>query len=288
MNWDDVRVFLAVARTGSLNLGAKAAEVDRSTASRRVTALERAVGARLLLRGRDGVQLSPAGERLLRHAERMDDGATSLRRAARDEGAVRGVVRLATTESLAAFLVREGLLDVRARHPELEVELLGGNRPVDLSRGEADLALRVTPVTDASLRVRRLIRLSFACFASTAYTRRKGRPRDAHEIAGHDVVVPGGELAKLPEAQWLASQEGVRVALRTSSMTALLAAMSAGVGITVLPAPWGAREESAERLFDVAEVPARPLFLVSHPDVGAGAAVRVVADAVAEIVRRPA
>ncbi len=288
MNWDDVRVFLAVARAGSLSVGAKSAGVDRSTASRRVAALERAMGARLLLRGRDGVQLSPVGERLLRHAERMDDGATSLRRAARDEGAVRGLVRLATTESLAAFLVHEGLLDLRARHPELELELLGGNRPVDLARAEADLALRVTPVTDASLRVRRLIRLSFACFASKSYARRRGRPRDEHELSGHDVVVPGGELAQLPEARWLASRAGVRVALRTSSMTALIAAMGAGVGVAVLPEAWGAREDRAERLFEVSEIPARPLFLVSHPDVASRAAVRVVADAVAEIVRRPA
>src|SRR4051794_26999077 len=110
MDWDDVRVFRAVARAHSLAAGAREAGQDRSTASRRIAALERDLGARLFLRTRDGLRLSPTGDRLLVHAERMDAEARALAlSAAEDAEGASGLVRLATTESLAALLVREGL-----------------------------------------------------------------------------------------------------------------------------------------------------------------------------------
>ncbi|NOU28723.1 MAG: LysR family transcriptional regulator, partial [Polyangiaceae bacterium] len=188
MNWDDVRVFLAVAQKRSLALGAKDAGLDRSTASRRIGALEASLGARLFLRTRDGLRPSPVGDRLLLHADRMAEEARAFRVSAEDTGAVAGRVRIATTESLAAMLVREGLLDLRQRYPRLELELLGANRVFDLARGEADLALRVTKVSEPSLRVKRVAKLPFALFASESYVRRRGRPKSEAELAGHDVI----------------------------------------------------------------------------------------------------
>jgi DNA-binding transcriptional LysR family regulator len=286
MDWDDVRVFHAVARARSLAAGARQAGQDRSTASRRIAALERTLGARLFLRTRDGLRLSPTGDRLLLHAERMAAEARSLEGAAAAAGAeVGGLVRIATTESLAAMLVREGLLALRERHPSLEIELLGGNRPVDLVRGEADMAVRVAAVKEPSLKVRRLARLSFALFAGKAYLERRARPRSESELAGHDVIIYGGELAALPEAKWLASRPGVRVALRTSSVTALLAAVIDGAGLGVVTGPWGERELGMVRLFDIDAIPPRPLWLAMHPDAASRAAVRVVAEHVTAIVQ---
>jgi DNA-binding transcriptional LysR family regulator len=285
MDWDDVRVFLAVARARSLAAGARDVGLDRSTTSRRVTGLETALGTRLFLRTRDGLRLSSAGERLLAHAERMAAEAQALRAAAdQDSTDVHGLVRIATTESLAAMLVREGLLAVCEQYPRLEIELLGENRVVDLSRGEADLALRVTRVAEPSLRVRRVARLGFALFASEDYLRRRGRPRNERELHGHDAVTLGGPLAALPEARWLADRPGLRIVLRTSSVTAVLAAAIGGVGLAVITGPWGERELGLVRLFDLDEIPPRPLWLAMHPDTAARPAVRAVAEHLATIV----
>ena len=282
MDWDDVRVFAAVARQRSLSVGARAAAVDRSTAGRRIAALERALGARLFLRTRDGLRLSAAGERLLAHADLMADAARALESSAREESrGLSGRVRIATTEMLAALLVRLGLLSLRERHPALELELLGGNRVVDLARGEAELALRVVSVKEPSLRVRRIASLGFGLVASEAYLKRRGRPRTEADCAGHDVVLYGGELATLPEARWLGAKKDVHVVLRTNSMTALLAAASEGAGLAVLSGRFSERQLGLVRLWDIEALPPRRLFLAMHPDAAARPAVRAVADHVA-------
>jgi DNA-binding transcriptional LysR family regulator len=286
-DWDDIRVFAAVARAASLARGARDAGIDRSTASRRITGLERAVGARIFLRTREGLRLSAIGERLFRHAERMDGEANALLRSAVDGGGTaKGLVRIATTEALAATLVRLGLLELRTAHPDLEIEILGANRVFDLARGEADLALRVTKVDKPSLRVRRVASLPFAVFAGDPYVSRRGRPRIERELAGHDVLLHAAELATLPEAKWLESRPGVRVVLRTNSMIALLAATVDGAGISVLTGSLGESELGLVRLFDLPAIPPRPLFLAVHPDAAARVAVRVVADHVATLFSR--
>jgi DNA-binding transcriptional LysR family regulator len=284
MDWDDVRVFAAVARQRSLSVGARAAAVDRSTAGRRIAALELKLGARLFLRTRDGLRLSAAGERLLAHADRMADAARALESSASEEAdGLSGRVRIATTEMLAALLVRLGLLSLRERHPGLELELLGGNRVVDLSRGEAELALRVVSVKEPSLRVRRIASLGFGLVASEAYLNRRGRPRTDADLAGHDVVLYGGELATLPEARWLGAKKGVHVALRTNSMTALLAAVSAGAGLAVLSGRYSERQLGLVRLWDIDTLSPRRLFLAMHPDAAARPAVRAVANHVSQL-----
>lgn len=288
IDWDDVRVFAAVARASNLARGARDAGVDRSTASRRIAALEEALDVRLFLRTREGLRLSPAGDRVLGHAEEMAGGAHALALSASDGGgeAVRGLVRIATTEALAAMLVRRGLLELGAAHPGLEIELLGANRVVDLSRGEADLALRVTKVEQSSLRVRRVARLPFFVVAGEPYVRRRGAPRTERELDGHDVLLHSGELATLPETRWLGSRSGVRVVLRTNSMIALLAGVAAGAGISVIAGVSAEQELGLVQLFGVPSIPPRPLFLAMHPDAAARAAVRVVADHVASIMHR--
>jgi DNA-binding transcriptional LysR family regulator len=289
MDWDDIRVFLAVARAESLARGAKEAGLDRSTASRRITALEAALGAQVFLRTREGLRLSPAGERLRERAERMAAEARALAAEAGDTASqISGTVRIATTEALAVLLVEEGLLSLREQHPQLILELLGGNRPVDLARGEAELALRVTPVREANVQVRCVVKLGLALFAAESYVRRRGAPTSEAELAGHDVVLPSSELAMLPEAKWLASRPGVQVAFRSSSMPALLAATAAGAGIGAITDAWGLRVPALRRLFPLESVEPRPLWLATAPEAASRAAVRLVGEHIATIFGRSA
>jgi DNA-binding transcriptional LysR family regulator len=285
MDWDDIRVFLAVARAQSLARGARDAGLDRSTASRRIAALEEVLGARVFLRTREGLRLSPAGARLLEHADRMASEARALVAETRGDP-MAGTVRVATTEALAVLLVEEGLLSLRAQHAELVVELLGGNRPVDLTRGEADLALRVTEVHEASVQVRRVARLELAVFGAESYVRRRGAPSGEAELSGHDVVLPGGDLTALPEARWLSACPGVRVAFRSSSLPALVAAVAAGAGVGVLTGAWGLRVPGIRLLFPVAGIEPRHIWLATAPDAATRPAVRLVADHIAAILAR--
>jgi DNA-binding transcriptional LysR family regulator len=285
MNWDDLRVFLAVVQARNVAEAARDLGVNRSTLSRRITALEETLGARLFLRTREGLRLSPAGERLRTHVERMAVEAREIATTGlTPDDTAAGVVTLATTEGLASRLVQLGLLELRKRYPELVIEILTGNRPADLAHGEADLALRVLPPKESQLRARRLIDMKVALYAAPGYLRDRGLPRSRDELDGHDAVVPCGELGKLPEALWLSKTPGVRIAFRSNNFPALVAAAAAGLGVLPLTMPWGEREPRLTRLFELADIPPRQLWLVTAADAAQRAAVRVVAEAVRQLL----
>jgi DNA-binding transcriptional LysR family regulator len=287
MDWDDVRVLLLLLRGSSLHEAARKLGVDRSTVSRRVAALEASLGSRLMVRTRDGMRPTASAERMRAHAERMEAEAHALELAAkaRQERAA-GVVRVATTEALASFLVSEGLLDLREHHPELVVELLGGNRPVDLSRGEADVAVRLAPLKDASLRVRCVAKMGIGLFASASYVRARGAPRTPAQLRGHDLLLPAGDLSQLPEAKWLAARPQSRIVFRSSSMPALVAAAVAGHGIAAMTLVWGDREPGLERLMVIDDLPKRPVWLVTHAAASTREPIKVVADRIAALFAR--
>jgi len=141
--WDDVRFFLAVARTGSLSRAARALGVGHVTVGRRITALERRLGVTLMNRTPDGFATTSAGEAILRQCAAMEGAAMDLERivAGRDS-LVTGSVRVTTTEALAYQLVAPAIAAVQETHPELRVDLIAGVRSLDIARREADLAVR--------------------------------------------------------------------------------------------------------------------------------------------------
>jgi DNA-binding transcriptional LysR family regulator len=285
-SWRDLEVLLALLRARTAGEAGERLGVDRTTVSRHIAALEGRLGSALFVRTRDGLRPTPAAERLRPAAERMEREAATIAQLARSgEGEVAGNVRLATTEALASFLVAEGLLAVRDAHPRLTIEILGGNRPVDLRAGEADLALRVVPSKEATLKVRCVARFGVGLFASPSYLALRGRPRGA-SLAGHDVVLPSGELGRMPEAAWLAARKGARVAFRSSSMLALFEAVAAGVGVGVFTLPWGGRDPRLELLSAVDVLGRRGVWLVAPPAGSSRPEVRVVGDRVATIMRR--
>jgi DNA-binding transcriptional LysR family regulator len=286
LQWDDLRVFLAMARAASVQEAAAQLGVDRSTVGRRVAALERALGARLFSRTRDGLRPTAVAERLRPRAAAVEAEVQSLRgAAAAGEGRPAGTVRIATTEALAALLVESGLLGVMDQAPDLRIDLATGNRPIDLGRGEADLAVRATRVDQPSLRVRCLARVPVGLYASPGYLLSRGRPSARGGLSGHDLLLPSGELARMPEARWLSARKKARVVLRSNSMPALVAAAAAGRGLVPLGLGWGDAHPGLERALILESVPPRTLWLVTR-EGEERPAVRLVANRVAAIFAR--
>ncbi|ATB29516.1 LysR family transcriptional regulator [Melittangium boletus] len=283
-SWDDLRFFLAVVRHGTLATAARELGVNASTAGRRIQALEKSLRVRLFLRTREGLWPSTAGELLRQRLETLEpELARLLSGELTPAETVAGTVRIATTEALATYLVDRGLCSLKDEHPGLRLEILGGNRTVDMSRGEADIAVRLIRPEGANLKVRQLQSQSYAVYGAASYLRQRGRPRSERELAGHDVLVVGGELGALAEARWMEGQQGTRIILRTNSMSALVAGVCKGVGLAVLPAGWAQMEPDLERLFDVPELPRRPVWLVIQSEAWERAAVRVVANRLKEL-----
>ena len=285
MIWDDVRVFLAVARTGQLQAASKQLGMDRTTVGRRLAALESTLGLRLFHRTRDGLTLTPAGERTVASAERMESASTAITRELAPSRGVSGVVKLAMTDALAPFVVEAGLLSLLDEHPTLSIEILAGNRRLDLVRGEADLALRVDPLRGADLKARSIARGRIGLFASAGYLSAHGTPKTVRQLAGHRVLAPSGELVHLPEARWLAARPELVVAASSNSLPALVSAARVGRGLVPLVSFWGEREPGLAHVIDLPAVPPRTLWLVTSVAASERPACRVVLDRLARLFR---
>lgn len=273
MNWSDLPIFLAVARAGSFTAAAAALGVNQSTVSRRVSALERDLSARLFLREGDSRRLTPAGEELLARAEAMETGAADIeRRVAGRDARLAGRLRLTCVEMMAARWLAPHLAAFMAAHPEIDLEVATAFQPLDLGR-EADVAIRVSAEPPASLVGRRLFDFAFAAYAAS------GR-RD--------------ELAAEPPERlpWLGltSDEYNRVALQarfpgarprkaTDGLFALAALCRAGAGPAALPCYWADRESGLARLWPEAFNPAGVgVWVMVHPDMRHMARARALRD----------
>ena len=284
--WSDLRYFLALEREGTLAGAARALKCESTTVGRRIAALEQSLGARLFDRKTDGFVLTIAGERILEHARAVETHVNEVERTAAGEDArVEGAVRLATSENLAvAFLLRV-LAPLHERHPGIVLEVQTGVRPVDLLNREADLAVRVGPgmrPQQQSLVAKKLAAIGMTIYASASYVERYGTPRVGDGLAGHVVCGYCGDIAKIAPGEWLEEHAAkARVAMRASSMLCIARAVSAGVGLSMLPCFLGDTAPGLQRLAPPPLVSAEA-WLVVHPDLQKTARVRAVIDFLVE------
>lgn len=289
LNWDDFRVVLALARSGTLSAAALQLHVDQSTMSRRLAALEAASGARLFERTPTGYTLTSAAEAVREHAEEIESRAIAIERqlAGRD-ARPEGVVRLAASDSFATWFLLPRWPELCAAFPGVTVNLVTGNRAVSLSRREADVSLRLSKPDEPSLVARRLGRAAWALYASPAYLARHGKPSLRTGLAGQHVVGFDAELRGTLGARWLAQHATrAKVALSTSSLVTQAAAVVAGLGVSPLPCVFGDREPGVVRALP-ATLGHHDIWLVVHPDVRGSARVRAVMDFCAALIEREA
>lgn len=285
-NWDDVRFFLAIHRAGSLSKAAGPLQVTQPTCGRRLKALEAALGLRLFDRTPDGLEITADGKTLLEAAIRMERSAGdfALRASQRDRD-LEGTVRIATTELFACSFVVGALHRAREKYPDISVELVLSNVDTDLLRREADVAVRFGPAgarpNPPALVARKLGDEPFCLYGTDSYLRRRGAPRDATDLADHEVVVYSG---RHPASAWCARAFArATVALSVPSMQVAGAAIAAGVGLGVLP-------KRAARLFPPLRVLSPAIahgtgWLCIHPDLRHVPRVRAVVDTLAALYR---
>jgi DNA-binding transcriptional LysR family regulator len=284
IDWDDLRFFLRAAQTGTLAGAARALAVEHTTIGRRLDALERALGAPLVMRGPEGLRLTPLGTRVLPHVEEIDRAARAI---VEQAAADRRRVRLAVPSGFAALITAE-LPRLTRAHADVSLELLSGSRPVDIKHGEADIALRVGPVTDPDLVAQKVGTMGWALYAAHAYVERRGAPADLDDLSGHDIIGYDASLASVPGALWLeARAAGTTVVLHSRELSDMLAAAKAGLGLAALPCLLGEGDPVLLRLTkDV--IGSRSLALVYRRAMLRVAPVRAVIRFVTELMRERA
>lgn len=286
MDWNDVRYFLAVVRTGSLTGASEQLRVSQSTISRRIDALESRLSVTLFARHQTGYFVTDEGQSLVSHAEAVEAAALGLESfSAGTSRNVMGTVRLTTAENLASHIIIPALPHFREMHPDVRLEIVTGIASISLSRREADLALRLTRPEHGNITIRRLGELAYGLYGSKAYLANYEKPQDGGRFAGHAFIGWDDNLSHLPMARWLSqAMEGTSPPVTSSSLQGHLAAASAGLGLALLPCFLADAEPDLVRLVEPSDAFSQEIWLAIHGDLAASARVRVVAEFLATLI----
>ena len=272
LDWDDLRIFMAAIRAGSMAAAGKALAVNASTVHRRIGRLERRLGVRLAERGRSGLEATAAGRDLLAGIEAMEGAAESaaLRLAGQDLQ-LEGVVRVTAPDDLAAKLLLPIFHDFQRSYPGIRIELPLDNRFLSLTRREADVALRPTLEPPPNLAGRRIGSLTSAVYGQPQAA--TGQPLESLPWIGWDEGAGPPPLVEWQRRHIPAE----RLRLRSNSMLNQALAAEAGLGVAILPCFLG---DSFPTLTRIAEDPAwqTDLWLLTHPDLRHAARVRALLD----------
>ena len=280
-NWDDLRVFLTLAREGTLTTAAKALGVSHPTVARRVQALESQIGARLFERLPDRFVPTSAGEQLLADTEAMEKAALSInRRSAGLSDTVSGVVRLSAGEAMAVLVARH-LPWLRARLQQIEFEVVESHTLANLSRREADLLIREQVPELAGIVTRKLCHVAYAVYAA-----RKLELKRTTMAALVDLPWIGfdDDHSYMPGQRWVLDLlGGARPGVRVNNWLVLQQAVRVGAGLAVLPCYLGDADPALRRVGSVLNEVAADQWLLVHRDLRALPRVRAVIDALVRL-----
>ena len=285
MNWDDVRIFLAVARAGQILGAARRLELNHATVSRRIAALERALGTKLFRRLTTGSELTTEGERFLTVAERIEADMIAARAEIVGEGDdVSGVVRIGAPDGFGVSFLASRLGVLTEQYPNLAIQLVPVPRSFSLSRREADIAITVERPTEGRLIAGKLVDYSLSLYASKDYLKRHGMPQSIADLKHHRLI---GYVADLlislsldygPEIMpdWQAN-------FAVSSALGQVEAVRSGAGVGILHS-YIARVHDDLVLVPVAPPIRRAYWLVYHETVRPLRRVQVVSSFIAATV----
>ena len=276
-NWDDTRIFLAIARAGTLSGAAEALEMGIATVSRKLDRLEQSLAVPLFSRHQSGYRLTDDGEALLEQAEALEYAGLAFGEKAKLQGNVAGLVRLATSDNLATHFILPSLSGLMTKYPELRVEVLSGVQSVNLHRRDADLAIRMVKPDSGNLRLKRLGTVGFGLYAADACLKRVAD--EPMELSLHNAQYVGWPESHqhLPAARWITRMlRGRPCRVEANTLVAQLSAVSAGLGLGVLP-HFMARKNGLHCVKPDIGVD-QTLWLVMHSDLAGSRRVRAMAD----------
>ncbi len=292
VDWDDLRIFLALRRERTFSGAARALKVNATTVSRRLARLEEQLGTLLFQRTPDALVPTREAEAILDSVEHMERQAgLVVNQIAGRDAVIEGVVRLATTRQFARDFLLEHLAPLSERHPAIQLQLVAGDQRADLTRDEADLAIRFQKTGGAApaeakshvdIRALKVGTIGVGVYASRGYVERVGHPKSADAMSGHDLIVCSDEASHIPGRAWMdrVKSDG-RVALRVDVGT-MSAAVGAGFGVGAILSFYAARQPSLVHVTPPALVDSRDVWLLMPSDLVRVARVRAVWDYLVE------
>jgi DNA-binding transcriptional LysR family regulator len=272
-DWDNLRHVLAVADAGSLAGAARLLGVNHTTVLRRLGAFEEQLGVRLFERLPTGYVLTAGGEELIAAARRIDDTVATLgRKLTGQDLRLSGTVRVTTTDTLMGSILPEILAAFRAAHPGIQLEIALSNSMFNLSKRDADVAIRPAKNPPEALVGRQVANIAFAVYGSPDYL---AKHDSAADLAAHRWVAPDDSLAETSVAAWMRSElRGSEIALRADSLLALRQAAEAGLGLSALPCYLGDTSPGLVCVHAPVAAMQTALWILTHEDLRHTARIR--------------
>jgi DNA-binding transcriptional LysR family regulator len=264
MEWSDVRIFLAIARSGTLGGAARMLGSSHPTVGRRLRALEQAIGHTLFQRTADGFVLTEEGHGIVALAEQMEEGALAMqRRLDGQEQNLKGSLRISSADWFGAYVLPPIIADYSKAYPNVDVEVLTGTRLFNLAQREADVAFRIVPFDTADLVQRRLFRLDYGVYVA------EGGPEPPYgDGTGFRLITHDTSTGQFPDIAWLKeSFPNARPILRSNNRNVQGRMCREGVGIAVLPQVVGNGIPGIRKLDLPVEPPSRDIWMGYHRDL---------------------
>ncbi|WP_184533836.1 LysR family transcriptional regulator [Variovorax sp. Sphag1AA] len=264
MEWSDVRIFLAVARTGSLGGAARALHLSHPTIGRRIRALEQAIGQTLFQRTADGFVLTDEGAGVVPLAEQMEEGALTMeRRLTGRESKLQGRLRISSADWFGAYVLPPVISDFTRAYPHVDVEILTGTRLFNLAQREADVAFRIVPFNASDVVQRRLVRLPYGVYAAEDSANPVFGDGSGFRLITHDT-----STGQFPDIEWLkASFPNAKPIMASNNRNVQGRMCAHGIGIAVLPQVVGAQMAGLRRLHLPDDPPSRDIWMGYHRDL---------------------
>jgi DNA-binding transcriptional LysR family regulator len=267
LSWDDLRIIRAVGKNGALAPAAEMLGVNSSTIARRLSKVEEILGVTLFDRYRTGYATTAEGEELIALAERVElDVVSVTRRVSRHVQGQVGDLRVTTSDSLLLHFLTPMIADFKARNPAIRVEVIVGNSPLNLARGESDIAVRATERPPENLFGRKVANIAWAPYV--------GLPNSVSSSPGTDTLYDrqwvsySGKLSRLKAFNFVEERvDHDNIAYRTDSVAGAAAAIAAGLGVGYLPCMLGDLSPDLLRVGAVEPKLNDELWLLTHPDI---------------------
>ena len=284
-DWNDLQVFLAIARGGSLAAASRQLAVNHSTVFRRLNTFEESLGVRLFDRLPSGYALTAEGASIRPQAELVEASVLAIERgvAGRDL-AMEGDVRLTTPGNLAAEFLAPLMPELYQRYPGVRLEIAASDSDFDLARREADIALRATQAPPDWLVGRELLRIRWWAYASAQYRDRHGSPSSDIDLSRHALIGADPAFQRLPVFSWLRDLvPDACIRARAGDLRTMAAMAEAGIGVALLPGD--AYSPQLSRLFELDSRFESGLWLLTHPDLRHVGRIKAVMDFLTEKLR---
>lgn len=269
MDWEDLRLVLAICRAGTLSGAARALGINYSTVFRRISSIERANKLRLFERHRNGYVMTEAGEAVMRHAERMEEEANAVsRELLGTDTRLSGSIKLTAPEGVTHFALMPHLESFCKQHPDIELDLIITSSSLYLERNEADLAVRIGKRPPQNYIAREVCKFSFGTYGSPDYIA-KNRHLTPLE---HSFV----EHRDDPRPWWASDKDRVKIVFKSDSMMINNDAVRRGLGLISTPHIVGSRVPGLQRLDLPVKETERTMWLLMHPDLRGTARVKAL------------